>query len=128
MKQFSKSVEKHEQEQDVKLKQQYNATHHARKEDHHHNTTTGIAYSEYQCLKLGHYRSDDRPHGNEKYATWKNRATNATTFSKAEAKAWIKAGVEVWEYSSNETLKKVHNVSKATREMFKKNRVYVKFA
>ena len=119
-----KSLEQYEHEQDVKLRQQYNATHHARKEDHHHETFSGISYSEYQCLKLGGYRSDDRPYGREERISWKlNGTLGDQTYSPEKAKAWILQGLEVRELNARHELVMVYNASKKTVNMMNQYKI-----
>lgn len=116
-----KSLEQFEHEQDVKLKQQYNATHHARKEDHHHETFSGISYSEYNCMKLNGYRADDRPYGREDRRRWKLFGMlGDETYSEEKAKTWIASGKEVREYNAKGELTKVHNPSKGRLDQIKR--------
>lgn len=108
-----KSLEQFEHEQDVKLRQQYNATHHARKEDHHHETFSGISYSEYHCGKLNGYRADDRPYGREDRIKWKLFGMlGDETYSKAKAKEWIASGKSVKEYNAKGELTMIYNPDK----------------
>ena len=124
MKEYKKSLEHHEHEQDVNIKSQYNKTHHAKKEDHHHETINGISYSEHHCMKLNGYRPEDRPYGNESRTSWKlNGILGDSTYSAKKASEWIKAGLEVREYNAKGELRKVHNARPSTTAMLNKLRV-----
>ena len=119
-----KSLDQFEHEQEVKLKQKYNATHHAKKQDHHHETFSGISYSEYHCAKLNGYRADDRPYGREERVSWKTGGVlGDQTYSPEKAKAWILAGFEVKEYNAKRELVMVYNASKKTVNMMNQYRI-----
>lgn len=135
MRPYQKSVSKRNEEERQTLERQYKVTHHFKKEDHQHETQHGIGYSEYQCLKLGGYRADDRPYGNAGDKKWRIHKKGQTMFdvketlSKETAKTWIAQGLEVWAYDQKGNLKTVHNASKNTLYEFNKMRVTgVKFA
>lgn len=135
MRPYHKSISKRNEEDRQALEKQYKATHHFKKEDHQHETQHGIGYSEYQCLKLGGYRADDRPWGNAGDKKWRIHKKGQTMFdvketlSKTTAMEWISQGLEVWAYDQKGNLKTVHNASKNTLYEFNKQRVTgVRFA
>ena len=123
MKTFTSGLEQYEHQLDVKLRREYNKNHHAKKEDHHHETFHGISYSEYQCLKLGGYRSDDRPYGNANNRHWRvstgNAFTSFDTLSFHEAMAKVAEGLEVREYNAKGLLEIVYRPRPETVKMCK---------
>lgn len=83
-----------------------------------HAIPQAIGYAEFHTNKLNGQRPFDRPFGNAERTRYYSSTRNDWTYSDKVAKAWAKAGEEVFKYDSKGYLVEITNSHKATRRKY----------